>query len=428
MGVPRPPAIVSGPPAPTGPDLDAARHALVDGLIAAGLIVQPAIERAFRRVPRHLFVPHEPAVHSYRDEAIPVKVADGRVQSSSSQPGAMATMLDMSAVAPGMRVLEVGAGTGYNAAVLADLVGPCGHVTSIDIQPDVIAQARRNLANAGCDPVELRVGDGALGGHDGETFDRIMVSVGSWDVAPAWIAQIVADGRLVVPLSFRGTQQTVAFVRDGQVLRSVDIRTVGFMRLLGGFAGPEHKVALPGSGGAYVRATDRGDIDATGLANRLRVKSPAVVATEVRVSVTDVLGGLGFSLGLADDRATHLGIVAPVGEIDDGLVPRVVEWPNGQLRDRSTPALVEADQIAYLAWSADGGTSTSHPAEIRHHGDEALAEHLAGQIQAWDHSGRPGVRQFSVTCAPHDVDADEWRDGRETTLRRSANTLLIHRA
>src|SRR5262245_12703766 len=99
---------------------------LVDSLVRRGAITDSRVEAAFRAVPRHLFLPEVSVAEVYRDQAIPTKMLDGEAISSSSQPEIMATMLQQLELEPGSRVLEVGAGTGYNAALMSHLVGGNG--------------------------------------------------------------------------------------------------------------------------------------------------------------------------------------------------------------------------------------------------------------------------------------------------------------
>src|SRR5512140_1928370 len=106
----------------------ALQNALVAKLIAMGCISSQSIERAFRAVPRHLFAPGVALEKVYSDTSIPTKRIDGKVVSSSSQPAMMAVMLEQLQLGPGQRVLEIGAGTGYNAALLQHLVGSSGLV------------------------------------------------------------------------------------------------------------------------------------------------------------------------------------------------------------------------------------------------------------------------------------------------------------
>src|SRR3989442_13842516 len=171
-------------------DAPALHRALVDALVRRGAITDSRVEAAFRAVPRHLFLPRVPLEEVYRDQAIPTKTINGEAVSSSSQPEIMATMLEQLGLAPGHRVLEVGAGTGYNAALMAHLVGAGGEVTTIDLDEDTVDGARAHLASAGFDRVRVVLGDGALGYPDAAPFDRIILTVGAWDLAPAWRAQL----------------------------------------------------------------------------------------------------------------------------------------------------------------------------------------------------------------------------------------------
>jgi len=159
----------------------------------------------------------------------------------------MATMLAQLNVGPGMSVLEIGAGTGYNAALLAYLVGLHGRVVSVDIDADVAAEAEQHLAAAGVDGVRVLCGDGWDGAPDAAPFDRIEVTVGAWDVSRHWVEQLRPGGILVVPLWLRpGVQVSAALVREDERLRSHSIRPCGFMRLRGPHAGRDAFIVVPG--------------------------------------------------------------------------------------------------------------------------------------------------------------------------------------
>src|SRR4051812_2082062 len=123
---------------PPHADPFALRQALVDKLRADQSIRSRPVEAAFRAVPRHLFVPETPLEDVYRDMVIPTKKESGQWISSSSQPTIMAIMLEQLQLKPGQRVLEIGAGTGYNAALIAHIVGSKGYVTTIDLDEDIV--------------------------------------------------------------------------------------------------------------------------------------------------------------------------------------------------------------------------------------------------------------------------------------------------
>src|SRR5436309_10390598 len=191
---------------------------MVATLVNRGAIRTGELDVAFRAVPRHVFLPGIAAARVYAaDEAIPTHFRpDGVSISSSSAPTVMAVMLERLGCGPGDRVLEVGTGTGYNAAILAVLVGPQGRVTSVELDPAIATEAEAHLAAAGTTGVRVRVGDGWVGDPDAAPFDGIIVTVGAWDVAPAWAAQLRPGGRLVVPLWLGpGLELAVAFQRRG---------------------------------------------------------------------------------------------------------------------------------------------------------------------------------------------------------------------
>lgn len=222
------------------------RAALVAQLQAQGMLTHTATARAFLRVPRERFLPGVDLDHVYRDEAIITKREGGVNLSSSSQPTIMARMLEMLHLQPGMRVLEIGAGTGYNAALLHDLVGEDGRVVSIDIDAEVADWARTRLDAAGYAAVEVIAADGADGWPDGASWDAISVTVGVPDIAVAWTEQLATGGRLVLPLQIGNGQLCIAFQRaaDGS-LHSEALEPCGFVPMRGRLAAEQPLRILP---------------------------------------------------------------------------------------------------------------------------------------------------------------------------------------
>jgi len=166
------------------------REHLAARVITANRIGSSRVAAALRDVPRHLFLPELRPEAVYRDDAIVTKRDEtGQPISSSSQPAIMAIMLDQLDLAPGHRVLEIGAGTGYNAALISHIVGPSGRVTSVDIDPELVRTAREHLARAGFAEVTVVGADGAVGDPEHAPYDRIIATVGVSDLAPAWLAQ-----------------------------------------------------------------------------------------------------------------------------------------------------------------------------------------------------------------------------------------------
>lgn len=220
-------------------DISALHQALVDKLTQTKSIRTPRIEEAFRAVPRHLFLPDVPLEKVYRDEAIVTKRLNGQPVSSSSQPAVMAIMLEQLNLQPGHSVLEIGAGTGYNAALISYIVGSTGQVIAIDIDKDITENARKHL-EAGFDNVQVICTDGGFGYPSAAPYDRIILTVGAWDIAPAWREQLKPSGRLVLPLTLQeDVQVTVAFEEADGYLMSISASPCGFMKLRGAFAEPQ---------------------------------------------------------------------------------------------------------------------------------------------------------------------------------------------
>jgi protein-L-isoaspartate(D-aspartate) O-methyltransferase len=223
----------------TEPDPAVLRQRLVAHLRRAGTLTDPAVERAFLTVPRELFVAPLAARNGlqavYRDRAIVTKRdVLGRPSSSSSQPRIMAAMLQQLQVRPGQRVLEVGAGSGYNAALLATLVGPGGLVVSVELDDQVARSAQAALARGGY-PVQVAAADGRHGWAAQAPFDRIIVTASTDDVPRAWFDQLVVGGRLVLPLRLSRRwflpQAVVALQRTAVGLESVAMVPGAFMAL-----------------------------------------------------------------------------------------------------------------------------------------------------------------------------------------------------
>jgi protein-L-isoaspartate(D-aspartate) O-methyltransferase len=206
----------------------------VAGLRERGLLDDERIAAAFGRVKRHVFVPGHPLQSAYSDEALVTRERDGVPASSSSQPAIMAAMLAQLDVREGQRVLEVGAGTGYNAALLSELAGPGGRVTTVDVDPPTARAAEEHLARAGHGDVRVLAGDGARGAAQHAPFDRIVVTAGCWDIPFAWSEQLAEGGRIVLPLRVNATELSVALRREGEALRGRGAEPCGFMPMQGG--------------------------------------------------------------------------------------------------------------------------------------------------------------------------------------------------
>ncbi|MGW7261083.1 methyltransferase domain-containing protein [Streptomyces sp. NPDC054834] len=206
---------VTTPPATEVSDASELRHQLVEQLRADNHIRTAAVERAFRTVPRHVFAPDVAAEAAYANDIIPTRHApDGRVISSVSAPWLQDDMLEATRMRPGHRVLEIGSG-GYNAALMAELVGPAGHVTTLDIDPAVTDRTTRFLTENGYDHVRVVTADAEhlpTGVVPDGGFDAVVVTVDTWDLP--WIDALAEGGRLIAPLRLHGYHWAIGFTKD----------------------------------------------------------------------------------------------------------------------------------------------------------------------------------------------------------------------
>ncbi len=382
------------------PQAEALRQELVTHLKEQIGIRDSRILAAFRAVPRHRFVTHVAIEEAYRDRAISTKQLDSGVSiSSSSQPAMMAMMLEQLDLQPGHRVMEIGAGTGYNAALMARLVGPHGHVVTIDVDDDIVAEARQHLAATEVENVDVIRTDGAQGYPDGAPFDRIILTVGTWDIAPAWREQLSASGRLVLPLSVGGPQLAIAFqARDGRLV-SQSAHYCEFMRLRGAFAGPEMLGRLGTKPGLLVGCDDGLPVSTETLYDWLHGPSQDH-ATELHMALRELRTSLWFWLGIyatGQCRVYATGDVAKRGIIPDLLS---VSTPGGLFR--GTSGLVNQDGVCLLSRAKH--EANAFPLQLRSYGHaEALTQHLHQQLRAWDAAGRPKGHELEITVYPVDA-------------------------
>jgi protein-L-isoaspartate(D-aspartate) O-methyltransferase len=184
----------------------------------------PALQRALLKVPRHLFVPAQLAVAAYQDTPLPIGF-----DKTVSQPFIGALMLDLLQVEPGMRLLEVGTGLGYQAAVLAELGA---RLWTVEIVEEFASEAGMRLSTLGYEGISLRVGDGSRGWAEHAPFDRILVTAAAKEPPQALLDQLAPGGRMVIPLGPREVQQlsVIERRRDGEVVRR-EVMAVRFTQL-----------------------------------------------------------------------------------------------------------------------------------------------------------------------------------------------------
>lgn len=337
---------------------DELRASMVAELVDRDVIAHPAVVAAMLAVPRHRFVPRSIEYDELRrvysaDNAFGIKMGSSALLSSLSAPvivGSMAELLDLRR---GMRVLEVGAGGGYNAAVLAEIVGQPSLVTTIDIDPEVAAWARNALDATGFGDVAVMASDGFFGAPDRAPFDRVIATVGCTDLAPAWIEQLRPDGFALVPLEHGGLHPlTKAAPTGGGRAEGVLVGRSGFVRVQG-----------------VSDRTLRWPRSVTPGAHARRLPLPpelAIFRGGVNDLGTEDAWSFYYYLSLADPRAVLTGSMVDGGS---GLILFLAE---GHV----------------LAW-----------------GDESLYEDLLAHVRRWRALGSPGLECFVSQFVPIDEPA-----------------------
>lgn len=366
------------------------RNAMVDQLIAdhedKGLRMRPEVEQALRAVPRDRFTPGVTVERAYlADRSVVTKRAsDGEAVSSVSAPFLISEMLNQAADAVdglrGRSVLEIGSG-GYNAALLAELVGPDGSVTTVDIDSEVTDRATACLSATGYDRVSVVCADAAQPIQPGRSYDLIIVTVGAWDIPPAWVAQLTDDGVLVVPLRTFGMTRSWALRRAGDRLVSHSQRLCGFVSMQGTGASQVRHVDL--APGVELRLDElQQQVDPEAIDGLLSAPStqawagmslpPATVLADLDLWLACRVTGEGqqFVVLAAEQTAIDAGVVAPA-------------WRFG------TPATLSKGGLCYrgeLTW-----TDSRFDLGARAHGPDAdaVARQMVEQMRAWVDAGTP---------------------------------------
>ncbi|MDT0445712.1 methyltransferase, FxLD system [Streptomyces johnsoniae] len=380
---------------------EALRSAMVDQLTAEGSLASDRVEQAMRDVPRHRFVPAADLEDAYADQAVITKRAeDGTALSCASVPSVVAMMLQQLDVHPGRRILEIGAGTGYNAALLAHLTGEDGHVATVDIDPEVTDQATKALEATGYGRVHVATRDGALGDAENAPYDRLIVTVGAWDLPPAWWNQLAVGGRLVVPLRWRGQTRSVAFVREAGHLRSDDVELCGFVPMVGQDGERDGTIAS----GRHVTLYWDADqpIDPVALHDVLS-QPKAKAWSGVTVGPYDSFDGVWLRLTGTEPGTCR--IAADTTAVQTGLCTPVIPV--------RSPALAQDGSLAYLTVrrleTAEGTERRSELGAIGHGpAGRQLAERLCAQTRAWDQD-RAG--QPIITAHPADTEDEKLPGG-----------------
>jgi protein-L-isoaspartate O-methyltransferase len=359
-------------------------------------VLAPDWRPAFEQVPRHMFVPEfftaddqrvsadDPAQHDrwltavYSDESLTTQfmTAPGSdlswPTSSSTRPSLMARMLGLLDVTDGHRVLEIGTGTGYNAALLCHRVGDA-NVTSIDIDPALVETARGRLADLGYRP-HLSAGDGAEGVAERAPYDRIIATCGIPEIPPAWITQLATGGLIVADV--RSELDSSLVVARKSTPHSVTGR---FLTSAGHFMWMRAKADNPfRDGGGFGAVYD--------------FTAPQTDTTRIPLTAFDD-EDFRFALQLAVPR------LGPIGNtIRDG---------------REGIFLVTEDHTSWVEISPDPGNGST----VLYGGPRLLWPDIADTWYRWNDLGRPDRSRFGLT-AHDDGRQHTWLDHEDQPVHR----------
>ncbi|MER7679081.1 methyltransferase, FxLD system [Streptomyces sp. NPDC096934] len=380
------------------------REALAQRLVDSGRLSSQAAIDAFRSTDRHAFLPGVDLESAYKEDAVPIKHDEhGEMISCISAPSIVATQLEQLGAQPGYKVLEAGAATGYNAALLGKIVSPSGQVWTLDVDQDLVAGASKHLAEAGVDNATVVMADGAAGLPEHAPYDRIIFTVGAGDVPVKILDQLAPGGRLVLPMRIRGSiSRSFAFERDGDTWKTVSCEMATFIPLRKGVCDDLYTlVPMAGEGNVRLETFSEQDVDREALRSVLDEQQ------------TKIYTGVKFRQGSAWEWLyLYLACVLPNGLSRlpgqrPGFTPHF-GW--------GSMAAVDGGSLAYLT-IREGEDAQGRYWEvgvIGHGGGGAdLAERVVSEIRAWDASGgndapEPGFR-MAVADSRERLSADDPR-------------------
>jgi protein-L-isoaspartate(D-aspartate) O-methyltransferase len=206
-------------------DFVALRQAMIEGQLADRGIRDPRVLNAMLTVPRHLFVPQTERIYAYQDRPLPI----GQNQ-TISQPYIVALMTELLLLQEGDKVLEIGTGSGYQAAVLGQLAG---EVHTIERHADLAALAESLLREIGADNVQVHIGDGSLGWPQSAPYDAILATASAPSAPQPLLEQLAVGGRLVLPVGGVRQQTLQRWVRNEDGFDHEDVTPVAFVPLIG---------------------------------------------------------------------------------------------------------------------------------------------------------------------------------------------------
>ncbi|MEU3159058.1 methyltransferase, FxLD system [Streptomyces griseoincarnatus] len=369
--------------APTNPN-----EALAQRLVDSGHLRSQAAIDAFRTTDRHAFLRGVALESAYQEDAVPIKHDEhGEMISCISAPSIVATQLEQLGAQPGHKVLEAGAATGYNAALLGKIVSPGGQVWTLDVDQDLVAGASRHLAEVGVDNATAVMADGAAGLPEHAPYDRIIFTVGAGDVPVKILDQLAPGGRFVLPMRIRGSiSRSFAFERDGDTWKTVSCEMATFIPLRKGICDDVYTlVPMAGEGNVRLETFSEQDVDRGAL------------RTVLDQQQSKLYTGVKFRQGSAWEWLyLYLACVLPNGLSRlpgqrPGFTPHF-GW--------GSMAALDGGSLAYLT-IREGEDEKGRYWEVgvigHGEGGADLAERVVEEIRAWDATGgndapEPGFR------------------------------------
>ncbi|MEU4486612.1 methyltransferase, FxLD system [Streptomyces purpurascens] len=385
-------------------NLNELREALAQRLVDSGHLRSKAAIDAFRTTDRHAFLPGVDLDAAYKEDAVPIKHDEyGEMISCISAPSIVATQLEQLGAQPSHKVLEAGAATGYNAALLGKIVSPGGQVWTLDVDQDLVASASQHLAEAGVDNATAVMADGAAGLPEHDPYDRIIFTVGAGDVPVKILDQLAPGGRLVLPMRIRGSiSRSFAFERDGDTWKTVSCEMATFIPLRKGVCNDVYTlVPMAGEGNVRLETFSEQDLDRDAL------------RTVLDQHQTKIYTGVKFRQGSAWEWLyLYLACVLPNGLSRlpgqrPGFTPHF-GW--------GSMAALDGGSLAYLT-IREGEDERGRYWEVgvigHGEGGAGLAERVVSEIRAWDATGgndtpEPGFR-MAVADSRDRLAADDPR-------------------
>jgi protein-L-isoaspartate(D-aspartate) O-methyltransferase len=393
------------------PDPAQLRAGLVDYIRKRGTFRTPQVEQAFLSVERHLFLPGVDLQTAYAPQVVVTKrAADGSAVSSASHPNLVATQLEDLQVRTGHRVLEIGAATGINAGLIAEVTGETGAVTTIEIDQDLTDGARAALKRAGYDHVDVICADGALGHPAGAPYDRIIVTAEAWDLPLPWWEQLAPAGRIVVPLRLHGSGLTRSIAFDltpsGRLVSS-HARVCGFVPMRGTAYHDDRIIQLTSEVVLKLDARDPHDEAAL----RHALTHPADQHwTGIQIHDDEPVEHLDLWLATNASRFARLSVTKTARE--SGLIDPALRWAGAALYDGGT--------LAYLALRPSGSATEELGVTVHGPDRDKLAATLTDLLHRWN-KDRPA--QPTITAHPSGTPDEELSPG--TLISRPNAQLTI---